>query len=149
MVKATSVIPSGDAFTVEPYKVDRSGLPHTGRTFLLQVKDDGILIGLVDFGDAVPTVAADNQRLRIENHFDRRPSQGCTCDGIRNALTRHVGELLVHELRRKGSTLAHQASIQPIFGDALKLPKKVKFRFFARITPLGIQQSLRDMKNQC
>ena len=42
MVKATSVIPSGDAFTVEPYKVDRSGLPHTGRTFLLQVKDDAI-----------------------------------------------------------------------------------------------------------
>ena len=59
-----------------------------------------------------------------------------------DAFAGHVGQFLIHELRRVGAAFAHQAGIEPLLGDALELPEQVELGVFAGIAPLGVDQAL-------
>ena len=61
-------------------------------------------------------------------------------DGGGDALAGHVGQFLVHELRRVGAAFADEAGIEPLLGDPLELAEEVEFGFFAGIAPLGVEQ---------
>ena len=60
----------------------------------------------------------------------------------------HVGQLLVHELRRIGAALADEAGVEPLLGDALELAEQVQLRLLAGVAPLGVEQALRQVEER-
>ena len=69
-------------------------------------------------------------------------------DGRGDSRTGHIGQFLIHQLRRVGAAFADQAAIEPLFGDALELAEQVQLRLCAGVAPLGVKQVLRDVKQQ-
>ena len=69
-------------------------------------------------------------------------------DAPADAFAGHVREFLVQELCRVGVPLAYEVVVQPLARDPFELTEEVEFRFLSRVTPLGLQQSLGQVKNQ-
>ena len=67
-------------------------------------------------------------------------------DSRGDSRTGHIGQFLVHQLRRVDAAFANQAAIKPLFGDALELAEEVQLRLGAGVAPLGVEQALREMK---
>ncbi len=63
-------------------------------------------------------------------------------------LAGHVGQLLVHELRRIGAALADEAGVEPLLGDALELAEQVELRLLAGVAPLRVEQALGEVEEQ-
>ena len=63
-------------------------------------------------------------------------------------LAGHVGELLVHELRRVGAALADQVGVEPLLGDALELAEEVELGLLAGVAPLRVEQALREVEER-
>jgi hypothetical protein len=78
----------------------------------------------------------------IEHGLDRALADELARDGGGDALAGHVGQFLVHELRRIGAALADEAGVEPLLGDALELAEEMELRLFAGIAPLGVEQRL-------
>ena len=87
--------------------------------------------------------------VRIEYGLDRTTVDLRLGDRIRDALARHVGQLLIHKLSGIGVTLADKATIEPLLGDALELSEEMKLRFVAWIAPLCVEEPLGEMKEKC
>jgi hypothetical protein len=47
-----------------------------------------------------------------------------------------------------GAALADETGIEPLPGDALELAEEVQLRFFARIAPMGVEESAGEMKQR-
>ena len=56
----------------------------------------------------------------------------CAGDAGGDPVAGHVGELLIHELRRIGAALADEVAVEPLLGDALELTEQVELRRLRR-----------------
>ena len=84
----------------------------------------------------------------IEHRLNRAPAHVVRDDTSRDALTGHVGERQIHELRGVGAALADEVIVEPLACDPLELAEQVQLGFFSRIAPLRLQQPLRQVKQQ-
>jgi hypothetical protein len=78
----------------------------------------------------------------VERRLDRALAEKGAGDAGGDALAGHVGQFLVHQLRRVGAALADQAGVQPLFGDALELAEQMQLRVLAGVAPFGVEQPL-------
>ena len=84
----------------------------------------------------------------VEQSLDGPLAHQGSGDGGGDALAGHIGQFLVHELRRISVAFADEIGIEPLLGDALELTEEVEFRLLAGIAPLGVQQAVGKMKQQ-
>ena len=71
----------------------------------------------------------------IEHGLDRSLTHEGAGDAGGEALAGHVGKHFVFELRRIRAAFADQVAVEPLFGDALELPKQVELGIFAGVAP--------------
>ena len=96
-------------------------------------------------GSEVHVTGRSSWVVRIENRLDGlRPHQSAR-DGRGDTLACHVGERLVHQLRRLRLTLTHQAAVQPLSGNPFELVEEIEPWLFARIPPFGVEQTPRQV----
>ena len=62
----------------------------------------------------------------IEQRLDRPLAHERARDAGGDALAGHVGQFLIHQLRRIGAALADEAGVEPLLGDALELAEEVE-----------------------
>ena len=84
----------------------------------------------------------------IQHCLDGAGTHQRTGDAGGDALAGHVRQFLVHQLRRISAAFAHEAVVQPLLGDALKLAEQIELGFFAGIAPFGVKQTLGDVEQQ-
>ena len=77
-----------------------------------------------------------------------RSPMNCRVMAGGDAVAGHVGQLLVHELRRIGAALADQAGVEPLLGDALELAEQIELGLLAGVAPLGVEQTLGEVEEQ-
>jgi len=84
--------------------------------------------------------------IGIEQRLDRALGEEGARDARRDAVAGHVGQLLIHEDRGIGASLANEAAIEPLFGDALELPEEMELGFLAGVTPFRVEQPVGEME---
>ena len=84
----------------------------------------------------------------IEQRLDWAFAEELPGDGRGDAVAGHVGQFLVHELRRIGVAFADEAGVEPLLGDALELAEEVELRFLAGIAPFRVEQALSEVEEQ-
>src|SRR6266700_1851345 len=78
--------------------------------------------------------------IRVEHGLNGSLAYKRTSNAGGNPFAGHVGQFLIHELRRVGAPFADQATIQPLFGDPLELAEEMEFGLLAGVTPFGVEQ---------
>ena len=86
--------------------------------------------------------------VRVEHGLYCLLAEECAVDAGGDPLTRHVGQALVHELRRVRPALADEVSIEPLARDALQLAEEMELGLVARVAPLCLQEPLREVEQQ-
>ena len=86
--------------------------------------------------------------VRIEHRLDGPLAEQRRGDAGGDPLAGHVGQLLVHELRRIGPALADEVMVEPSARDALELAEQVQLRLLAGVAPRGFQQPSGQVKEQ-
>ncbi len=84
----------------------------------------------------------------IEQRLDGLLAEELLRDGHGDAVARHVGQLLIHQLRRIGAAFADEIAVEPFLGDALELAEQIELRFFAGIAPFGVEQALGEVEDE-
>ena len=84
----------------------------------------------------------------IEQRLDGPFAKELPGDAGGDAVAGHVGQLLIHELRGIGVTLADETGVEPLLGDALELAEQMQLRLLAGIAPLGVEQPLGDVEHK-
>ncbi len=67
-------------------------------------------------------------------------------DAVGDLVAGHVPQLLIHEQGGIGVALADEAGVQPLLGNALELAEEVHLGLLAGIAPLGVEQTLGNVK---
>ena len=86
--------------------------------------------------------------IRIEQRLDRTLAEERAGDGRGDPVAGHVGQLLIHELRRIRVALADETGVEPLLGDALELAEEVQLRLLAGVAPLRVEQPLREVEDE-
>ena len=108
----------------------------------IRLVEIGLGGGEVDVGGGTDGIVG------IEHGFDRATADLRSRDGGRDALAGDIGQLLVHELGGVGATLADEAAIEPLSGDALELSEEIELRLFVRVAPLRVEQLPGEMEEE-
>ena len=69
-------------------------------------------------------------------------------DGGGDPVAGHVGQRLVHQLRRVGSALADQVTVEPLRDHALQPAEEVQLEVLVIVPPLGLQQAAGEVVGQ-
>src|SRR5205809_259839 len=84
----------------------------------------------------------------IKKRLDRPLAEESSGDCCSDTVAGHVGQFLIHKQSGVGSTLAYEAGIQPLFGDALELTEEVKLRLLAGVAPFRIEKPMSDLEDE-
>ena len=65
-----------------------------------------------------------------------------------DAVARHVGQFLIHQLGGISAALADETGVEPLLCDAFELAEQIELRLFPRVAPFRVEQALGDVEEQ-